>query len=85
MGRGKSWLGARKLHPAELFPRPLEIPQTTLDFHIPSATAATIYRFSSRTKTSTRAPKSVNYVPGIKCQLCPRSHMLSTEPRMFDL
>lgn len=55
------------------FPRPLEIPQTARDSHISSAMTATIYRFSTN-RNLNPGSKSVKYVPGLKCQLCPRSH-----------
>ncbi len=81
MGRGKELFRTTQTRSLQSsFPRPLGIPQTARDSHIPSATAATIYPFSTKNQNLNPGSKSVNYVPGLKCQLCPRSHTSLGQP-----
>src|ERR1700692_2646321 len=61
--------------------RPLEISLNMVRFPHSHSTAAGKPLFSSITgRVTLNRAKSVNHVPGLKCQLCPRLHRSEEDP-----
>ena len=79
-GRWKGGKSKKTLSPPSH--RPLEISLNMVRFPRPHSTAAGNPLFSSITgRVTLNRAESVNHVPGLKCQLCPRLHTSTTARR----